>query len=147
MAKKAKSLNVFDPYDLWSMPLGVNVREKYYRGSLVGKVGAITLGLLDWLTPQTIRWITKAKPRPYPIVIAHEVLRLHQLGQLDEELATSLFSQLSESAAISSKEKGTSWGLGFSWMSKNGLYPIIFPLLPILLMPWKHYWYLQHTQA
>lgn len=129
MAKKTKSLNVFDPYDLWSTSIGVKVRKQYYQGLLLGKLGAITLGVLDWLVPQLIRWLTRASPRPYPIVIAHEVLYLHQLSQLNEELATSLFSQLSESAAISTEKDGWSWGLGFSWMSKNGLYPNNIPFV------------------
>jgi len=101
MAKKTESLKAFDPYDLWSTAIGVNVRKHYYQGLLVGKIGAVTLGVLDWLTPQTIRWLTRANPRAYPIVIAHEVLRLHQLKQLDEERATSLLFQLAESAAAS----------------------------------------------
>jgi len=129
MAKESLTLTSFDPYDLWSTPIGVKVREQYYKGLLMGKIGAILLGVLDWLTPSIIRRFTRANPRAYPIVIAHEVLRLHQLGQLNEELASSLFSQLIESAAVSPNKQDWSWGLGFSWMSKNGLYPDTIPFV------------------
>lgn len=129
MAKELSTLISFDPYDLWSTSIGVKVREQYYKGLLVGKAGAVTLGVLDWLTPTITRRLTRANPRAYPIVIAHEILRLHHLEQLSEELASSLFFQLVECAADSSDKKDWSWGLGFSWMSKNGLYPDTIPFV------------------
>lgn len=130
MTKQTSILETFDPYDLWSTQTGVKVREQYYQGLLIGKAGAITLGVLDWLAPSMSRKLTRAQPRGYPIVIAHEVLRLHQLGELDEELATSLFFQLAESSTTSSGIiPSWSWGLGFSWMSKNGLYSDNIPFV------------------
>ena len=129
MAKETLKLESYDPYDLWSTTVGVKVREQYYNGKLLGKAGAITLGVLDWLTPSVTRSLTGALPKAYPIVIAHEILRLHQLEQLDEQLASSLFFQLTESAAESPGANDISWGLGFSWMSKNGLYPDTIPFV------------------
>jgi len=129
MAKETLRLESFDPYDLWSTPIGVKIREQYYNGKLIGKVGAITLGVLDWLTPTITRSLTGAQPKAYPIVIAHEILRLHQLEQLNDQLASTLFFQLTESAAESPEKTDYSWGLGFSWMSKNGLYPDTIPFV------------------
>ena len=129
MATKALTLETFDPYDLWSTQIGVNVRKRFYRGRLSGKIGAVSLGLLDWLTPHASRRITQAQTRRYPIVIAHEVLRLQQLHQLDENTAQQLLQQLMAAATDLSGKTGWSWGLGFSWMSKNGLYPDNIPFV------------------
>ena len=129
MAQELYSLETFDPYDLWSTEIGIKVRDRYYRGELTGKVGAVSLGLLDWLTPHVSRRITHARSRNYPIVIAHEVLRLQQLHQLDENIAANLLKLLASSATNPSGETGWSWGLGFPWMSKNGLYPDNIPFV------------------
>jgi hypothetical protein len=129
MAEESYTLDTFDPYDLWSTQIGIKVRDRYYRGQLTGKVGAVSLGLLDWLLPHISRRITHARARSYPIVIAHEVLRLNQLDQLDENIATLLLKRLAASATNPSGESGWSWGLGFAWMSKNGLYPDNIPFV------------------
>ena len=129
MAKESLTLTSFDPYDLWSTPIGVKARDQYYKGRVIGKAGAVTLGLLDWLTPYAIRRLTGANQRRYPIVIAHEILRLHQLNSLNEELASNLLFQLTECAAESSEKTNWCWGLGFPWMSKNGLYPETIPFV------------------
>ncbi len=127
--ERVDTLMTFDPYDLWSTKIGVKVRERYYSGQLTGKVGAVSLGLLDWLTPHVTRRLTQARARSYPIVIAHEVLRLDQLKQLDSNIAAVLLKELSQSATDPSGDTGWSWGLGFSWMSKNGLYSDNIPFV------------------
>jgi len=126
---KTYALETYDPYDLWSTPIGVKARDYYYRGLLIGKFGAVTLGVLDWLMPHMVRRLANAKARHYPIVISHEILRLYLLDELDALLAASLLEQLAESAIDPNGTTGWSWGLGFSWMSKNGLYPDNIPFV------------------
>ena len=112
----------FDPYDLWASPWGVSIRERYYRGNHLGKIGAVALGLLDWLFPQLARRLVVARKVEYPIVIAHVVLQTyfqHSPVEVDYLHALRAFRS---TAAIQGAGGQWSWGLGFPWMSKNGLY-------------------------
>ena len=116
-----KSLS-YDPYDLWASPRGVSIRERYYRGNPWEKTGAVTLGLLDWLFPQTGRRLLGARKLEYPIVIAHVVLQArsrHLPVDVDYPRALTTFRS---TAAAQGARGQWSWGLGFPWMSKNGLY-------------------------
>lgn len=111
-----------DPYDLWSADLGVGVRKSYYAGSIIGKMGAVGIGVLDWLLPWLSRRLTGAAPRYYPIVIAHEILLKSIEGSLGQVHARKALDLLSSIASQKGSGSGWSWGLGFPWMSKNGLY-------------------------
>jgi hypothetical protein len=112
----------FDPYDVWATPQGVSVRRHYYAGQLSGKIAALGLGLLDWLIPYLARRITGTNPRSYPIVVAHEVLRRKVEQRLTELEAGEFFQCLRSIAVDPAGNQAWAWGLGFPWMSKNGLY-------------------------
>ena len=120
---------VYDPYDLWSTQLGVDVRRRYYAGKLGGKLGAIGLGVLDWLIPNIIRKVTRARPRIYPIVVAHEILRLKYARALAGQEAVQFLELLKSVAVDPVGASGWAWGLGFPWMSKNGLYGADIPFV------------------
>ncbi len=117
-----QSLAAFDPYDLWASPVGVAVKKRYYNGQLTGKIGAVGLGTLDWLAPKTGRRLIKLKPKRYPITVAQDILR-HTLDQrLTRQEWEDLFQSLRSVAVDPTGQSGWAWGLGFPWMSKNGLY-------------------------
>ena len=116
----------FDPYDVWATPLGVAMRRRYYDGRLTGKWGAVGLSLLDWLLPGTARRIVSAKPLSYPISVAHAVLR-QKMENRPTESPKKLLQHLGAMAIH--RDGTTSWGLGFPWMSKNGLYGSDIPFV------------------
>lgn len=115
-------LTCSDPYDLWATPFGITVKRLYYKGRISGKFGAVGLGLLDWLAPDLSRRMVGAKLRTYPIVVAHEVLRRKVEQRLLEPEAEELFQCLRSIAVAPTGNQAWAWGLGFPWMSKNGLY-------------------------
>ncbi|MGN7614074.1 hypothetical protein ACQZV8_18550 [Magnetococcales bacterium HHB-1] len=119
---------VYDPYDLWSTPWGVKARSWFYQGRLSGKAAAASIALLDWLMPQMSRHFF-CTPRLYPIVVAHHTLTLKQLGKLDHTICAKLLSQMKQCATDPTGKSGWSWGLGFPWMSKNGLYGSEIPFI------------------
>jgi len=112
----------FDPYDLWATPFGIAVRRWYYAGHAFGKVVAVGLGVIDWLVPGMSRRMIGAKRRNYPIVVAHEVLWRKVERRLIEPEACELLQCLRSIAAAPGGDTVWAWGLGFPWMSKNGLY-------------------------
>ncbi len=120
---------VYDPYDLWATNAGVKIRQKYYSGDIVGKLGAIGLGVFDWLLPNVSRKVINSQPRIYPIVLGLETLRLECRGELDEVTANKLITLIASLATDPTGRSGWSWGLGFPWMSKNGLYPPVIPFV------------------
>lgn len=111
------NIDSFDPYDLWCTDLGVGIRRRYYEGKLLGKMGAVGVSLADWVAPQLFRTLLGSKKRPYPILSAQHWLRLAcENGRIDCRIALEdLRAQKSDTAFVA-------WGLGFPWMSKNGLY-------------------------
>lgn len=109
-----------DPYDLWATPIGLAVRQEYYQGRLLGKLGAVTVGLADWWLPGLSRaWFA---PRGYihPITLAYRALLRAEDGPLAENAARALLAGLDQSATRG--YGGVAWGLNMPWMSKNGLY-------------------------
>ena len=120
---------VYDPYDLWATDLGIWVRKQYYLGRISGKGGGLALVLLDWIAPGFCRYLAGAKPLRYPVVIAHEILLWRIVSQVEKDLEDNSLEQLVSLASRHGDEKLWSWGLGFPWMSKNGLYG---PQLPFV---------------
>jgi hypothetical protein len=120
---------VFDPYDPWSSSFGVKVKQRYYQGRLSGKIAAVGLGLMDWIAPTMTRTIFDSQPRIYPIVAAQEILRNSVANTTDDEVAEVMLALLQSVAVDPSGENGWAWGLGFSWMSKNGLYDADIPFV------------------
>ena len=112
----------FDPYDIWSTRVGITVRHAYYSGSFIGKMSAITLALGDWLIPGLSRKMVGAKRSAYPIVEAHRVLQLETEEKLTRKLAEELLAHLVFLRSRNQGKHDWAWGLGFPWMSKNGLY-------------------------
>jgi len=115
-------ISSFDPYDIWASPLGVSIRRGYYAGRKPGKIKAVALGLLDWLLPTLGRYLVSAEPKIYPISLAHEVIRFQSEHQISDSEARGMLD-CAQSVGIEGNNNLTySWGLGFPWMSKNGLY-------------------------
>lgn len=112
----------FDPYDVWSSPVGVDIRRAYYSGHVFGKLAAIALALADWLAPGFSRRIIRAAKRSYPIVAAQRILMLDVENRLTRELSGELAACLAALSTRRSQKQAWAWGLGFPWMSKNGLY-------------------------
>ncbi len=116
----------FDPYDIWATPLGIAVRRRYYDGRFTGKLGAAGLSLLDWLLPGIARRIVSAKLLSYPIAVAHAVL-LRKVANHPAESPKEILQHLD--AMSIQRDGATAWGLGFPWMSKNGLYGSDIPFV------------------
>ncbi len=109
----------FDPYDLWATPRGVAARRAYYQGRLKGKIAAVAIALADLVAPILIRKVLRIRPRAYPILSAHECMRLLLIAQ--EAISPDIVEEL-RSLAVNPTSDNLAWGLGFPWMSKNGLY-------------------------
>lgn len=121
----------YDPYDHWATGFGVRVRHAYYRDKLVGKVSAAIVVAADWVGPLLLRRMINASPRLHPITAAH-LVRLVLDGSAFvptnfDQVAIDLFDRL---AARGGREcPWMAWGLGFQWMSKNGLYSKELPFI------------------
>ena len=112
----------FDPYDPWMTRIGVRTKRAFYQGRLAGKCLAITLALGDWLLPTFSRKLGGSRPRSYPITTAQWILCQQHIADPEAALQALL-------ASTGHRRYGTAWGLGFPWMSKNGLYD---PELPFV---------------
>lgn len=109
--------DAYDPYDPWMTDIGVAVKDRFYRGRLSGKLGAVAIGMVDWLMPERTRLLLHAPMRQFPITAAQWILAQDTVSDPGRALAHL------RSLASSRRERfGLSWGLGFPWMSKNGLY-------------------------
>lgn len=107
----------FDPYDLWMTKLGVYAKRHFYAGHLIGKLLSVMIGVVDWLLPSISRKVLGSYQRLYPITVAQWILSLPNLDKPQE-----LLDLLLSTAVPKERGFGLAWGLGFPWMSKNGLY-------------------------
>ncbi len=114
----------FDPYDPWMGPRAISVRRAFYQGKLSGKISAALIVLFDWLAPKFLRKAMKVQRRNYPITVAQKILTTESIEQPKLALA-----QLMSVAVPDSSKYGVAWGLGFPWMSKNGLYHPDIPFI------------------
>jgi len=105
-------------------PSGVFAKKHFYQGRVIGKLFSITLGLADWLFPGLSRTLFRAQPRNYPITVAQWILSRQELHDAD-----SLLDELMACSSARREQFGSSWGLGFPWMSKNGLYDEDMPFV------------------
>lgn len=106
-----------DPYDIWTSPHSIDIRARFYRGKLSGKLEAVLLASADWLFPGLMRRWIGCEPNIYPIVISQLIL---MRANLENPLAA--LNALKQAAVPDVASYGAAWGLGFPWMSKNGLY-------------------------
>lgn len=120
-------LKSFDPYDLWSTSIGVVIRRKYYQGKVSGKILAIAFSVADWFAPELLRRILQITPKPYPILSAHEYLRTLILTR--NSYSKNILDEFRSIAVNPSSKEKMAWGLGFAWMSKNGLYSPEIPFI------------------
>ena len=114
----------FDPYDPWMSPRAIRVRQAFYQGRLSAKISAALIVLIDWLAPKFLRKVMKIEQRSYPITVAQKILAADSIEQ--PRLA---LEQLMSVAVPDSSKYGAAWGLGFPWMSKNGLYNSDIPFI------------------
>lgn len=75
------------------------------------------LAATDWLCPNLARGMLGVRPRIYPIVVAQLILTHKRLQRPDAALRRLKLAAVPDRARF-----GLAWGLGFPWMSKNGLY-------------------------
>lgn len=117
------SRQVPDPYDLWACRPGLWVRRKFYDGALLGKIGAVGLAVVDWLVPATARRLFGCHGRVYPITVAQMIL-------MNPDVDAGRALKGLRACAVPDRDRyGLAWGLGFPWMSKNGLYPPEMPFV------------------
>ncbi len=114
----------FDPYDLWSTRLGVYAKRAFYKGKAKGKLLSISIALADWLLPNLSRLVSKAEKQTYPITTAQWLLSQEKFDD-----PVSALEQLMSTASPEEEKFGSAWGLGFPWMSKNGLYGDEIPFI------------------
>lgn len=119
---------IYDPYDLWITPWGVNIK-KYYQSRLIGRGAAVAMGGLDWLFPNFSRSLFQCEPRCYPIVSAQEIMKMSLRNLITCRNAPVLLHHLKSLAVDPSGAGGWAWGLGFPWMSKNGFYAPSIPFI------------------
>jgi len=119
----------YDPYDLWSTASGIKVRRLFYQGRLSGKAGAIGIGLIDWLLPIFARALLKCNPGNYPVTIALQIQRRLLTGDMDPNSVNEALELLRNTSVDPTGKTGWAWGLGFPWMSKNGLYSAVVPFI------------------
>ena len=112
-----------DPYDLWSSERAISIRERFYRGETLGELQAAAVATIDWLLPGLARRILRTPRRLYPITVAQWIL-----SRSADTSAASQLDSLVDCAAYDQPD-GIGWGLGFPWMSKNGLYPADTPFV------------------
>lgn len=117
----------YDPYDLWATASGLNIRKRFYEGGLTGKAGAALFSLMDWVMPSLSRTIVGVSPRLHPITIAHLLLISRYTGFELQNSSIDILKRLASKRKSSNTE--WSWGLGFPWMSKNGLYDKDMPFV------------------
>ena len=115
-----------DPYDLWETNAGVAARKAYYKGKIRGLCGAAMIGALDWLFPALSRRVAGSARRIHPITAAQLCLATHGAGAEDR---ASEWLQIFRDIAAVAHDGEWSWGLGFPWMSKNGLYQADVPFI------------------
>ncbi len=108
----------FDPYDLWMTSPGIYARDHFYQGHLRGKVLSAAIALADWVFPRSSRRVLMVGRRVYPITLAQWI----GMSRIDRPEDARRFVQELERCAACNTPDSVSWGLGFPWMSKNGLY-------------------------
>ncbi len=114
----------YDPYDPWMGPRGVQIRRGFYEGRVIGKLAAIAVGLSDWFFPHLFRKLLGVSPRAYPITVAQRILMDDKICEPGRALEA-----LISTAVLNAKDNSQAWGLGFPWMSKNGLYSDTVPFI------------------
>ena len=119
----------FDPYDMWASSLGLSSKGNYYAGKYLGKLGAIGISLLDWFFPIFGRKIVSAEPKVCPISLGHEVMRLQLERGIADFEAHKMLDCARNIGVVQGNNLKYSWGLGFPWMSKNGLYDSNIPFI------------------
>ncbi|HMN11649.1 MAG TPA: hypothetical protein PKD55_04920 [Bellilinea sp.] len=122
----------YDPYDLWKTDIGIRVRRMFYENRAFGKAGAIFLATIDWLFPLAARAMTGSRKSLHPITVSHLIL----LGKMNISAVGCHFlthynplGLLVELASWRGDNGAWGWGVGFPWMSKNGLYPTDTPFV------------------
>lgn len=120
MIIEQKDLLCLDPYDPWMTAAGVKIKDWFYQGKLQGKGFAVLVAVADWLAPKVSRSLMGATPKYYPITVAQWISAQHHLKQLTHP--KEAYELLMQTATPEGGPFVRAWGLGFPWMSKNGLY-------------------------
>lgn len=121
----------YDPYDLWAMDSGINIRRLFYAGSPSGKAGAALVAAADWLCPTLSRELSRVNKSIHPITAAHLILldKIKNSNSPHSKPLSDPLDVLANLAAWKGDTNGWGWGLGFPWMSKNGLYSSEIPFI------------------
>ena len=122
----------YDPYDLWSTPVGLKTRRLYYR---IGKLAAPFVApmlLMDVAVPALARFATTKKP--YATSHSHLILgllNLHDKGLYvnGPDRVLALADELDQMKSIG--YSGDCWGYPFDWQNRRGLWPKGTPLITV----------------
>tara|TARA_R110002033_G_scaffold89231_4_gene139355 strand:+ start:841 stop:2004 length:1164 start_codon:yes stop_codon:yes gene_type:complete len=119
--KKFDLIPYYDPYDLWATSFGQNVRKGFYKGHLKSKIMAVGIASCELFIPNLIRKFARTKKSLHPISVAQYILMACENSWISIGESLDYLALLREQAAIDDGES-FSFGLGFTWVSKNGIY-------------------------
>ncbi|UJF23372.1 hypothetical protein [Shewanella sp. OMA3-2] len=111
----------YDPYDLWTTSFGQEVRNGFYKGKLLSKFMAAGIASCELFIPEFTRNILNTKKSLHPISVSQYILIAYENSWINESNALETLCLLKEQAAVNS-ENSFAFGLGFTWVSKNGTY-------------------------
>ncbi len=116
------NLECYDPYDVWMIDLGINIKQCYNTNKLVGILPAAALTIWDNFLNNKTRFTYKKQE--YPAVRAQATLALLNLYEVekDEELLSGAKNHIDWLIANTCKGySGLCWGLGFKWAAGDDL--------------------------
>lgn len=96
---------------------GVGCKRRFYQGALLGRMASMAVAVIDWLLPTTSRLLLAMPKHRFPITTAQWILAQRPLAAPGKALDALL-----DLACDDPRHDSRAWGLGFPWMSKNGLY-------------------------
>lgn len=101
---------IYDPYDIWSIPLIGRLKQRWSRGDIAAKVLLPIIGMNEFLIPVIWRRMLGTDKH----VFAHVNAMLVMTSLNWNEDVIDEFIKL--------RVGGNGWGLPFDWYSKNGIY-------------------------
>lgn len=109
-----EDLNTFDPYDVWSLNLGLEIKKIYFKNRLMGIIPAGLVSIFDLFINNKNRFFYSKKE--YPIVRAQAGLALINIYIQHNDEKYLKFAKLHIDWLLehfSRDYTGLSWGIGF----------------------------------
>jgi hypothetical protein len=119
-----------DPYDLWTTSVGKRAKRLYYEGRLIGTVAVAPFVALDLLAPRA-RAVVRRRSR-FPTSDAHYAMGFFELASASSntsyvERGRTFLEALDETRSPLFDDP--SWGHGFDWPTRYGVYRAEWPLM------------------